>query len=131
MTADLAPHIGDIARIVLGEPNRKHSTRTQLRYGRNGSVAVEIAGPEAGSWFDHEEGVGGGAWELLRLKGRLGDADAPDWLDRHGFGKRETGHNGFKIEAAYPYVDQNGRLLFEVVRLVPKTFRQRRPDGVG
>lgn len=131
MTADLAPHIGEIARILLGVPSPKHSTRSQLRWGQNGSVAVEIAGPEAGAWFDHEAGVGGGAWELLRLKGGLSDEDIPDWLDRHGFGRRDTARNGFKIEAAYPYVDQNGKLLFEVVRLVPKTFRQRRPDGVG
>lgn len=33
--------------------------------------------------------------------------------------------------ASYPYVDEHGDLLFEVVRFVPKDFRQRRPDGKG
>src|SRR4051812_11973390 len=33
--------------------------------------------------------------------------------------------------AAYDYQDAEGRLLFQVVRFSPKTFRQRRPDGVG
>ena len=33
------------------------------------------------------------------------------------------------IVAAYPYVDETGALLFEVVRFDPKDFRQRRPDG--
>ena len=29
----------------------------------------------------------------------------------------------------YPYVDEDGKLLYQVVRLEPKGFRQRRPDG--
>ena len=31
----------------------------------------------------------------------------------------------------YPYVDEVGKLLFQVTRHDPKTFRQRRPDGRG
>lgn len=34
-----------------------------------------------------------------------------------------------QIVARYPYVDEGGKLLFEVVRFSPKGFRQRRPDG--
>lgn len=33
--------------------------------------------------------------------------------------------------ATYRYVDEAGALLFEKVRLEPKSFRQRRPDGAG
>jgi hypothetical protein len=36
-----------------------------------------------------------------------------------------------RIVAEYPYTDENGGLLFQVVRLEPKDFRQRRPDGNG
>lgn len=35
------------------------------------------------------------------------------------------------VVAKYPYVDEAGELLFEVLRHEPKTFRQRRPDGQG
>jgi hypothetical protein len=35
------------------------------------------------------------------------------------------------IVAKYPYCDENGEVLFEAVRLQPKSFRQRRPDGKG
>lgn len=35
------------------------------------------------------------------------------------------------IVATYDYVDASGSLLYQVVRLSPKTFRQRRPDGNG
>jgi len=34
-----------------------------------------------------------------------------------------------EIVARYPYTDADGNLLYEVVRLKPKTFLQRRPDG--
>jgi hypothetical protein len=36
-----------------------------------------------------------------------------------------------KIAAIYPYRDETGTLLFQVVREEPKAFRQRRPDGQG
>src|SRR5262245_63486625 len=34
-----------------------------------------------------------------------------------------------RIVAAYDYTDDEGELLYQVVRLEPKDFRQRRPDG--
>jgi hypothetical protein len=46
-----AAHIGEIAQRLLGEPNAQLSSRTQLRFGANGSVAVEIGGAERGQWF--------------------------------------------------------------------------------
>lgn len=36
-----------------------------------------------------------------------------------------------EIVARYPYCDEQGNLLYEAVRYVPKDFRQRRPDGKG
>lgn len=35
------------------------------------------------------------------------------------------------IETAYDYRDERGRLLYQVVRKIPKDFRQRKPDGAG
>jgi 5S rRNA maturation endonuclease (ribonuclease M5) len=43
--------------------------------------------------------------------------------------ERGNGHSNFV--ATYGYVDENGVLLFEVVRRSDKTFPQRRPDGRG
>jgi 5S rRNA maturation endonuclease (ribonuclease M5) len=45
------------------------------------------------------------------------------------FERRNGG--GMDIAATYPYVDEAGELLYEVVRFRPKSFRQRRPDGNG
>ena len=36
-----------------------------------------------------------------------------------------------KIVATYDYRDEQGKLLFQVVRYYPKAFRQRQPDGKG
>lgn len=35
------------------------------------------------------------------------------------------------IDVTYPYVDEAGTLLYEVVRWKPKRFQQRKPDGNG
>ena len=47
------------ARERFGEPNRAASSSTELRFGRNGSKSVELAGERAGSWFDFETDEGG------------------------------------------------------------------------
>ncbi|MBM3494198.1 MAG: hypothetical protein FJX72_07745 [Armatimonadetes bacterium] len=45
-------------------------------------------------------------------------------------GRNGTGQA--RIVAEYPYTDENGALLFEVVRFDdPKDFKRRRPDGKG
>jgi hypothetical protein len=44
------------------------------------------------------------------------------------FPSRPSGNGGRQIVATYPYSDENGTLLFQVVRLEPKDFRQRRPN---
>jgi hypothetical protein len=36
-----------------------------------------------------------------------------------------------RIVAEYDYLDESGKVLFQVVRYEPKSFRQRRPDGKG
>ena len=48
----------------------------------------------------------------------------------HGGSRRER-RPVRRIIAEYDYRDQNGELIHQVVRWVPKDFRQRRPDGKG
>lgn len=45
-------------------------------------------------------------------------------------GTRGSTH-GKSIVWTYNYTDEAGELLFQVVRFLPKTFRQRQPDGKG
>ena len=45
---------------------------------------------------------------------------------------RDTGHRDKpRVVAIYPYHDEQGAVLYEVVRYVPKDFKQRRPDAKG
>jgi putative DNA primase/helicase len=130
---DLVQHITEIARHILGEPNHRLSSRDQLRFGTNGSIAVEIAGPKRGSWWDHENEEGGGPIDLIRLKAGIVNGKISEWLSRELRiePERNGSNTSFEILARYAYRDEAGALLFEVVRLHPKDFRQRRPDGHG
>lgn len=47
------------------------------------------------------------------------------------FDEPAKGNGKAEIIATYDYTDEQGTLLFQVVRLAPKDFRQRRPDGRG
>lgn len=48
IAAQLNRRIADLARELLGQPNRALSTRHQLRYGSKGSIASRLAVPRPG-----------------------------------------------------------------------------------
>ena len=119
--AEFARVMPDVARHFWGEPNQHHSKATELRWGNNGARSVDVG---KGTWFDHEAKEGGGVVDLLK---REGVADPRRWL-RDFAGHRDNGAGGTpKLVAIYNYTDESGALLFQVLRLDPKTFRQRRP----
>lgn len=125
--------VGPVARHLLGEPNRPLSSRSQLRFGTHGSLAVEIAGAKAGTWYDHETGKGGGVLDLIARETGRHNGEAVAWLQDHDFVAAEEpkARAERKIAATYDYHDAIGVLAFQVVRFDPKDFRQRRPDGNG
>jgi hypothetical protein len=138
---DFAALMGDVALRLKGVPNASLSNKTELRYGTNGSLSIDLT---KGVFFDHEVGQGGGCLDLIRRELGHADADAVEWLRREGLlvngGTSTTsrvsgGSNAAKakprLAATYDYVDEHGELLFQVCRLEPKSFRQRRPDGHG
>jgi RecA-family ATPase len=136
MTAgsDFSPHMGTVARALLGKPNRQRSNGKELRFRTHGSMAVNLA---EGTFFDHEQKIGGGVVDLIKhVKGLNGTA-AVAWMRNElgldvGETKRSNGKaNGLgRIVATHDYYDESGKSLFQVVRLEPKDFRQRRrPRG--
>jgi len=52
-------------------------------------------------------------------------------MSRAVAGLRKSSDHRPRVVATYPYVNGNGELLFEVQRLAPKAFRQRRPIAGG
>lgn len=55
-----------VALSLLGEPNKKLSSGSSWRYGRNGSLAVDVA---KGIFSNFETGENGGILELIRSRG--------------------------------------------------------------
>lgn len=100
--------IDALARDRFGDPTQKLCRPHDLRFGTHGSVSVNR---DTGAWYDHENRKGG-------------------WLQSPRGSTRQTTSTG-RIVAEYDYLDADGSLLFQVCRLEPKTFRQRRPDGGG
>ena len=57
---DFADLMRDVAIVLCDKPNEHLSKANELRFGTNGSLSIKIEGPEKGTFYDHEEGVGGG-----------------------------------------------------------------------
>lgn len=55
-----------IARDILGAPNRKMSSGKTLRFGSNGKIAVRIAGEKMGSWYDFSTDKGGDMFSFVQ-----------------------------------------------------------------
>lgn len=107
-TALSRDEIDAAARDRFGRPNSKLSRPHDLRFGNRGSVSVNR---DTGGWYDHEK-CEGGRLQLPRRSASRTTSKA-------------------RIAAEYDYRDTDGTLIFQVCRLEPKTFRQRRPDGNG
>ncbi len=129
--------MGPVALHLLGKPNAVMSKSNELRFGTHGSLAVDL---NKGVWHDHEEGVGGGVFDLIdRKTGITTRSGQLSWLEKNGLKERQAKLVPVrpkavpkpKIDTTYAYKDERGQLLFEVVRFEPKDFRQRKPDGKG
>lgn len=64
-----------VATALLGKPSSK--SRTELRYGRRGSLKVDL---KRGTWRDFETGDGGGMIRLVMRERRCDRAGAMKWL---------------------------------------------------
>src|SRR5437867_983831 len=104
---------------MWGEPSQESAK--ELRWGIHGSRSLKR---ETGQWFDHERNEGGSTIELLKRELGLSFSECRAWLQDEGLigsgrtnGKTST--KTAKIVASYPYHDESGQLLFEVVRFEP------------
>jgi AAA domain-containing protein len=122
MTLEIEP----IARALLGEPNQRLSSQYEWRYGNRGSLSIDL---RKNVWHDHETGESGGCIDLVTLKTGLDGAERAQWLHDHGIGNgNDPTTRKPTIVATFPYRDEHGEELFQVVKFDPKDFRQRRKD---
>ena len=122
---DFAALIGPVAVRLWGPPNDELSRDgVELRWGTRGSRKVDLA---KGTWYDFENNDGGGVLDLIVKETNCADKRAAhSWLVENRFVDEPT---KARIVAEYDYTDEQGEVLFQVVRFKPKDFRQRRPDG--
>jgi putative DNA primase/helicase len=97
--------------------------------------------PKSGRWNCHSTCGRGG--DILTLEQELftpdfkaakaevfcivGRPESPNGSSANG----RRGSARGRIAATYDYTDEDGRLLYQAVRMDPKDFRQRQPDGKG
>jgi hypothetical protein len=81
-----------VALSILGESNKKLSSRNELRYGAKGSLSVKIGGDRQGQWKDFESGEGGGMISLISEKLSLNFKEALE------YGASLIGSNPINIE---------------------------------
>ncbi|WP_299436788.1 toprim domain-containing protein [uncultured Rhodospira sp.] len=89
----------DVARRLLGDPSRAHSTRTDWRFGRHGSLSVDI---RKGVWRDHEAGEGGGVLALVERCTGLRGREAAEWI---GLPPDDTDHTPRRAPRPEPRPD--------------------------
>ena len=69
---------------------------------------------------------------LINCLAGCSQAEVSEALKNRGlFLSGNGGKPRFSVDKAYDYQDSTGKLVFQVCRLDPKDFRQRRPDGAG
>jgi 5S rRNA maturation endonuclease (ribonuclease M5) len=82
-----------------------------------------------GTWNCHGCKRSGGPYDAAIELGNE-PREAMELLKRHGLAEdRDYGDRG--VVGNYDYTDEEGNLLFQVVRYEHKKFKQRRPDGNG
>jgi putative DNA primase/helicase len=119
----------------LNQPRRGESRGPcPIHQGEDDNFAVKS---ETGEWFCHS--VCGRGGSLIDLEMELSGADFKVALaeifrvvgraQTVNGGRRRAGPSRFVRE--YGYTDEGGQLLFAVVRMDPKAFKQRRPNGKG
>jgi putative DNA primase/helicase len=132
---------------LWGEPTSRN--RKELRWNGCDAYSAKTFSFKKQAWCDHGAGWGGSTLDLVAYsKGQpkqeqlRGKAFIDAWRDAHAMGlvpvpppEKPPNGGGGPILATYPYHDESGAILFEVVRFDtadPKhRFSQRRPDGKG
>jgi putative DNA primase/helicase len=150
MPIDLIALIEPLARSFFGEPNEKLSTNSELRWGANGSIKVEL---KSGTWYDFENTEGGGVLDLIKRQAKVkSDRECFAYLERKGLlapipsnrGDIRTVRSRNVVAGEYQYQRSDGGVAFVVERIEfqnedgtfvltaagkhKKSFRQKRPD---
>ena len=96
--------------------------------GKRDSFAVN---PETGAAYCHS--ACGKGWNPVTFEQEIHGGTRKEAMERvkRIIGRVDPPPTRKRTVATCDYVDEDGQLLFQTVRYVPKTFRQRQPNGKG
>src|SRR5262245_46771590 len=130
---------------LWGEPDQR--SKKELRWNGDDTYSARTFNPRKKVWYDAGQHRGGSTLELVAYatgkpaEPLRGAAFFETWGQAHRMGlvpdppPPKANGGGKPVIAIYPYTDEDGAVLFEVVRLDTsdplERFRQRRPDGRG
>ncbi len=90
-----------IARDLLGEPNKKLSDGRTLRFGEHGKLAVRISGERMGTWYDFSSSTGGDIFALVQEKQACDFKGAAEYL------RRECGMQSSNLSLVHDHKNSN------------------------
>lgn len=147
-----ARHAAAVARDLFGEPNKALSSKTELRFGTQGSMSVDVG---TGQFFDHEQKVGGGVlWAIETYKGATVEGgNAVEWMRQNGYDIEDSRDryqppaqqnsrtdaagnwlpqrvpDGGALTATYDYLNADGELAYQVCRYDWPVDKSVNPKG--
>jgi putative DNA primase/helicase len=140
LRAALIDRAADLSIALLGPPNPKLKSKSELRWGNKGSLSITVAGAKAGLWADHESGAGG---DLFALITRQRGGTFPDAIKhaRDFCGMRGNSNNARPASNPEPDDDERARRAVELFNIagsidhpIVERYLDRRklilPDGV-
>lgn len=122
----LEGHLSDIGAKMVGNTT---STCPVTRHDAK-HLCVTIY-PNEQRWHCHDCGKGGDILDWLALEQNKSNKDIIRELGGQNDRPLPAPKKTPEISATYDYTDEQGTLLYQVVRYIPKDFRQRQPDGKG
>jgi hypothetical protein len=143
---DFSAYCEQACRKLWGEPTR--DSKKELRWTNGDAYGGKTYSKTKKVWYDHDLQMGGSTLDLVaHSKGEpieklKGTAFFDAWRKAHELGyvpdPPPPAKENLRIRRTYPYHDETGELLFEVVRFdIEKKdgkddrFSQRQPDGKG
>lgn len=147
-------HARAVAEELYGEPNKQLSSKSEMRFGKQGSVSVDL---KTGQFYDHEAKEGGGVlWAIEHVAGAtVAGGKAVEWMRDRGFdvedsnrpaspsggssgGARLDLHGNYlpnrvpdngELTATYDYTTPKGELSYQVCRYDWSVPVEQNPKG--
>lgn len=125
-------NIGLVAEFLFADKIIFHRTGTEIRYGTQGSLSINL---DKNTYYDHERSEGGGTLDLIQRECNYSNRkEARSWYSQnienvHQPIKTNKIRENRRIVAEYIYTDSEGNPVLKVVRTEPKGFYQTHWDG--